>query len=135
MARYFFQKNQRIRSQSDFRRVMRERLSVRRGMMQLFMAPNDVRRPRFGVSVSRKGGIKAIVRNRLKRLGREAFRLSQHQIPADFDYVLIFTPKMSKKGEGKDPLKLPTFEEVRKTFLDMVYTLSSRRTTLPNDGA
>lgn len=78
-----------------------------------------------------------MVRNRLKRLAREAFRLSQHQIPADFDYVLIFTPKMSKKGKDKknDLIKLPAFEEVKKNFLDMVYILSSRRSTFQNDGA
>ncbi len=133
MARYFFRKNQRIRSQADFRRVIGRRLSVRRGMMQLYMAPNGLKKPRFGVSVAKKG-TNAVTRNRLKRLGREAFRLSQHQIPADFDYVLIFTPKMSKKKE-KGTIELPTFEVVRETFLDMVYTLWSRRAAFENDGA
>lgn len=43
---------------------------------------------RFGLSVSRKHG-NAVKRNRIKRLLREAFRLSQHDLPAGLDLILI----------------------------------------------
>jgi ribonuclease P protein component len=46
-----------------------------------------------GLAVSRRHG-KAVQRNRLRRLLREAFRLEQHNLPAGFDYLLV--PRPSK---------------------------------------
>jgi ribonuclease P protein component len=43
---------------------------------------------RLGVTVSRKVG-PAVVRNRLKRLVREAFRLHRHELPAGLDLVVV----------------------------------------------
>jgi ribonuclease P protein component len=125
LARFIFRKEQRIRSEADFQRVMKHKRSVSKGFMRLYMAPNTAGRPRFGISIGRTCG-KAHIRNRLKRLGREAFRLCQHEIPADFDYVLIFTPKMSKtKAESDRDLKKVTFQEIRDRFLEMIHLLAA----------
>lgn len=43
---------------------------------------------RLGLSVSRKLG-KAVVRNRWKRLIREAFRLTRRQLPDGVDLIVI----------------------------------------------
>jgi ribonuclease P protein component len=54
----------------------------------VFGYPNGLPHPRLGLSVSRRVG-GAVLRNRWKRLIREAFRISQHQLPQGVDLVVI----------------------------------------------
>ena len=56
--------------------------------MTVFAASNSLPHSRIGLSVSRKHG-NAVFRNRLKRHMREAFRLSQYEIPTGLDLVLV----------------------------------------------
>jgi len=81
-------KAERITRNADFQRVYARRCTVRDGVVQLCVCANELPHARIGLSVSRKWG-KAHVRNRLRRLFREAFRLTKSQLPAGLDYVFI----------------------------------------------
>jgi ribonuclease P protein component len=87
MTTQHFPKRMRVLNAKDFERVFEARVSASDGRLVLYAAANEVGHPRLGLTVSRRiGG--ATLRNRWKRLLREAFRLSQHELPA-FDLVCV----------------------------------------------
>jgi ribonuclease P protein component len=78
----------RVRLTRDFRRAYGRRCSASDRLLLIFGCLNGLPHPRLGLSVSRKiGG--AVVRNRWKRLLREAFRLSRESLPAGIDLIVI----------------------------------------------
>ena len=45
--------------------------------------------PRLGISIGRKKVRRAVARNQIKRLLREAFRLGKEELPAGIDLVVV----------------------------------------------
>jgi len=83
-----FRPHEHLRRPTDFRRVYDRRRSVSDGWLIVYGCPNGLPHLRLGLSVSRKVG-RATHRNRLRRLYREAFRLTRHEMPVGLDLVLI----------------------------------------------
>jgi ribonuclease P protein component len=83
-----FRPEDRIRRSGDFRRAFDRRRSAADGWLIVYACENGLDRPRLGLSVSRKFG-PAHHRNRLRRLYREAFRLTRQELPAGVDLVLV----------------------------------------------
>lgn len=83
-----FQKHEHLRRPAEFKQVYDARCSVSDGRLVVYGRGNGLAHARLGLSVSRKVG-PAVVRNRLRRLYREAFRLTRSELPADLDIVLV----------------------------------------------
>lgn len=89
--RFRLTKQQKLRRPIEFRRIYEGKLKAGDNHLLVFAAPNDLGLTRVGLSVSKKHG-SAVKRNRIKRLLREAFRLSQHDLPTGLDLILIPRP-------------------------------------------
>jgi ribonuclease P protein component len=81
-------KHEHLRRPADFQAVYDARASVSDAWLLLFAKPNGLPYARLGLSVSRKWG-SAVVRNRIRRVFREAFRLSRVELPVGLDLILI----------------------------------------------
>jgi ribonuclease P protein component len=83
-------------------------------MLRLVGRLNGLEYSRIGLSVSREVG-RAVVRNRWKRLLREAFRLSRERLPSGLDFVAI--PRTDAK---------PELKSLAKSLVDLSWRLSKR---------
>ena len=86
-------KTSRLKSPAEFRRVFERRRSASNGRLTVFGCENELGYTRLGLSVSRKVG-SSVVRNRWKRLLREAFRLSREKLPQGVDLVMVAKDSM-----------------------------------------
>jgi ribonuclease P protein component len=80
-------------------------------LLVVYACENKLNQPRLGLVVSRKVG-PAIERNRWKRSLREAFRLSQQELPP-LDFVVV--PKANSA---------PSMQTIRDSLLNLANRLS-----------
>ncbi len=97
MKRLSFPKTKRLITNSQIKVVLMRNLRFTDGLLILYIAENDGKIARLGIAVNKSIG-SAVVRNRLKRLVREAFRLNQQAIPQGFDYLFMFSPNWQDKS-------------------------------------
>ena len=90
-----FRRAQRLLHARDFERVYREGSRARGAYMTVAAAPNGLAHARLGLSVGKVVWKRAVKRNRVRRILREAFRLEQAALPAGADLVVIgSTPRV-----------------------------------------
>lgn len=109
-----FPKHLHLRRPSEFRAVYDFRVGASDAWLGVAARPNGLDHSRLGLSVSRRYGA-AVRRVRLRRLYREAFRLTRHQLPAGLDLVLM--PRSNNE---------PTLEQVQNSLRSLVAQVVKR---------
>ena len=94
-----FAKTDRLRKRREFLSVYEIRRVFFFRLFVVYIKPNEFGRHRLGITVSKKVGC-SVVRSRVKRVIREAFRRSRAAMPGSFDIVVN-----AKKGASEIKLR------------------------------
>jgi len=107
------------------------------GPLRVFARPNNLPHSRVGLAVPRRAGTPlrgrgassavqshlgtptAVVRNRIKRLLREAFRLQQHDLPVGYDVLITARPH--------EPLSLAEYQRALAKAARALHTIWKKR--------
>ena len=81
-------KQSRLRRRTDIDSVFTGGVSARDRLATIVARPNSLPFSRMGVGISKRHG-NAVQRNRIKRLCREAMRLSRPELPPGWDFMLL----------------------------------------------
>jgi ribonuclease P protein component len=89
MTRLRFQKHQHMRAGAEFDRVFQGGSRARSDLFTIAVRPNGHDHSRLGLSVGKRIWKGAVQRNYVRRVFREAFRTSQHELPPGIDIIMI----------------------------------------------
>lgn len=98
---YSFKRELRLLTPKDFERVFQDPTVVSCNNFTVLARKNDLTHPRLGLAIAKKVISKSHLRNKVKRLIRESFRLNQHNI-GNLDIVVLVRPGIIKTLEKKD---------------------------------
>jgi ribonuclease P protein component len=112
---YRFPPRCRLKTPAQFQAVYGRKRSASDDRLIVYACENGLPHARLGVSVSRKVG-GAVVRNRYKRLFREAFRLTRHDLPTGVDLILIPRPQ-------SEP---PTLDRLRASLVKLAHLAAKK---------
>lgn len=96
MKSFSFDRELRLLTPSHFNCVFKgSPLRAASPHLTMLAVSNHLGHPRLGFVISRKSAKRAVTRNRVKRVIREYFRLTQHRLPP-VDLVIIGKPGLDK---------------------------------------
>ena len=88
LKRFKLEKFNRIKSKKLFQAVYKNGHSVVDTLSVLYILPSDTANVKIGLAVGKKVG-NAVVRNHVKRLMREVFRVKKHEIKKNVNIVWV----------------------------------------------
>jgi ribonuclease P protein component len=82
----------RLSQKADISNVFQSGKKRRSPELSVFFYPNQHAHPRLCTSVSKKSVSKSYLRNQIKRIVRESFRLNQHDLPSYDIVIVVYKP-------------------------------------------
>jgi ribonuclease P protein component len=87
---YTLGSNKRLKSRKQIQEVMSKGIKLKEGALLLLYLPSNEETTRIAVSALKRNFKRAVDRNTIKRLMREAYRLNQNLVPEQAAYYLFF---------------------------------------------
>ena len=115
-----FPKHQKLKSRKDIKALFEEGKVVTKYPVKLLWLPLDQQDTRAGFAVAKRNFKRAVTRNKIKRLMREAYRLQKQEIQVhDKTFTLLFL------YIGKD---IASFKTIDKAVLGALKKLPHKQT-------
>lgn len=89
-----------MRKRRDFEKAYEEGKKVVMPEFALFGRPNGLPHSRLGITTTRKLG-NAVIRNRARRLVREAYRTHRERLPTGWDLVVVVRARSLERTVGE----------------------------------
>lgn len=105
---YKLSRQVRLRKSKKFQFVYTTGKSYANKFLVLYVVSNEQELVHVGFAAGKRLGC-AVVRNRVKRLLRETYRLNQYKLISGVDLILV----------GRQPITKVGFADVEKAFLDL----------------
>jgi len=105
-----FLRRMRVVLARDFARAFREGSRARGELVTVVVVPNELEHTRLGLSIGKRVWKRAVRRNRVRRVFREAFRLSYGELPRGVDVVIV----------GSQPRIEPRLEDAQRELVRLV---------------
>lgn len=118
MIRHTFKKAQRLKSEKIIRELFEKGSSFYSYPIKLFYLPKEEQPTQVLFTVPKKRFKKAVDRNKIRRRLREAYRLSQHQLPENPAYYLAFVYIADKQE---------TFDLIHSKLKKIIYRLDNEK--------
>ncbi len=104
MKKFGFPKSNKIKAKREFQGVYEKGHSVVDGLSVFYIMPGENENTRIGFAVGKKVG-NAVIRNHVKRMMREVFRLHKHELKKNIRIIWVARKKLAQAD-------LKTYERV-----------------------
>ena len=103
-----FGKEEHILKSKDFNAVYKKGRAFKGEGLALYIFTNNLSHNRIGFSIGARNIKRAARRNRIRRLLREAYRLTKKDLRRGFDMIIVVK---------RDPAKITSYNEAKTVFL------------------
>lgn len=100
-----------LKKENDFKNVFKKGEVFGNRTFVMYFLKNTFEKNRIGIIVSKKISKKAVVRNKIRRQMKEAYRLNEKNILTGYDIILI----------ARESIKKTDYQKIEKSLMHLFY--------------